>query len=90
MPQLITNYASSFLHSVLGRGDGYGADTFSLLMPTSPAPPLSFLTYSVTASIRAPLWLAATPRILYPPDGMGYLCTVSTVCGLHVDRRNVP
>lgn len=92
MLQLINNYASSFLHSLLGWSDGYGADTFSLLMPPPPPPlpPRSFLTYSVTASIRAPLWLAATTRIPYPPDGMGYVFTVTTVCDLHIDCRNVP
>lgn len=82
MPQLINNYASSFLHSLSGRGDGYGADTLSLLMPPNPT---SFLTYSVTMSIRAPLWLAANPEFFpFPME------RVISVCGVHADRRNVP
>lgn len=80
MPQLINNYASSFLHSLSGRGDGYGADTLSLLMPPTPTPPHLFSHIFCHHVNQGPTLAGGKPRILPPPDGTGHLCLWSA-CG---------
>lgn len=68
MPQLINDYASYFLHSLIRGDDGYGADIFSLPM-LLPVPPSLFSHSEFAVSIWAPAWVTDIPRIPFSLSG---------------------